>query len=701
VNVIALNDVLTPGNRSVVAVRYGFMRFQEDFVPTASDGSTLGFAPAYASAIRGFPAINASGYGLSNGGLFNGNGNTATTFYSHSFNASWSHLAGRQTWKAGGEYRLIGMRSTSTPNENGWFEFTARFTQGPDPNVVSALSGDAVASLLLGYPARGAISIGTPTDFLTHYIAGFLQDDFRLRDNLSVNAGIRYEFEQGLRERHDAFTVGFDRDRPFPSQVPGLALKGGLMYAGVDGYATHQGDPSALKFAPRAGIAWSLDQRTALRGGYGLFWAPTQVPHSIAEAALGTRGFSATTTYVASLDGNLTPCPTCTLSDPYPRGLEQPQGSAGGLSTGVGGPVDFVDQFGRSARVQQFSADFTRELAQRITASIGYLGSRTEGLTMGGVNDAVVNINQLDPRHLTLGPALQQLVPNPFFGRPEFGALSLSSTIDRAQLLRPYPQFLDVWAHRVTAGRATYNAVTTGLERRFHAGWGARANYTFSVRKDNQFGEASAFVARMPFALDNSDLEREFSHSLLDAPHRLNVSGTFDVPAGRGKRWLASGGWLAAAFGDWSFSGVAFYQSGFPIAAFQPNTFLQMQRPNVVTGVNARNSGTPEDNYDSACRCIRWLNAAAWSAAPPFSFGDAPRTDTRARTPMRKNVDIAAQKTQSLGTVRLTIRAEIINALNNSTFEAPRVGYGRPDFGQILAVTGFPRTLQLMARVAW
>ena len=96
-----------------------------------------------------------------------------------------------------------------------------------------------------------------------------------LRSTISVNLGVRYEFEQGLLERNNAFTVGFDRDRPFPIQVPGLTLRGGLMYAGVDGYPTHQGDPSQAQSSARAaGIAWSLDARTVVRGGYGLFWAP-------------------------------------------------------------------------------------------------------------------------------------------------------------------------------------------------------------------------------------------------------------------------------------------------------------------------------------------------------------------------------------------------------------------------------------------
>ena len=95
--------------------------------------------------------------------------------------------------------------------------------------------------------------------------------------DLTLNLGLRYEFEQGLQEKNDEFTVGFDRDRPWPFQIPGgPPLKGGLMYAGVDGYPTHQSDPCKTKFAPRVGFAWSVNPKTVVRGGYGLFWAPHQ-----------------------------------------------------------------------------------------------------------------------------------------------------------------------------------------------------------------------------------------------------------------------------------------------------------------------------------------------------------------------------------------------------------------------------------------
>lgn len=147
--------------------------------------------------------------------------------------------------------------------------------------------------------------MATQNNFFISYYAGYFQDDFRVSRNLTFNLGLRYEFEQGLRDRDNRITVGFEGDRPFPVQVSlpdGRTLKGGLMYAGVDGYPTHQGDPSKTKFTPRVGFAWSLNSETVLRGGYGLFWSPNPYPY-LNNEAFGVRGFTAITDYVASTDG--------------------------------------------------------------------------------------------------------------------------------------------------------------------------------------------------------------------------------------------------------------------------------------------------------------------------------------------------------------------------------------------------------------
>ena len=180
---------------------------------------------------------------------------------------------------------------------------------------------------------------------------------------------------RACRRRTTTFTVGFDRDRAWPVQVPGVTLKGGLMYAGVDGYPTHQSDPSKTKFAPRVGFAWSIEPQDGgarrLRPVLGA--PPVRGPQQPPTWARAASPRSPTTS--ASTDGGLTPCATCNLANPFPSGIPQPSGSANGLLTGAGGTVEFVDQFRKSAYVHQYSLDFQRELPGNIVAGIGYIGA--------------------------------------------------------------------------------------------------------------------------------------------------------------------------------------------------------------------------------------------------------------------------------------------------------------------------------------
>ena len=338
VHAFALNNTITPNATTVAHVRFGYTSFADDCIPVDFDPGTLGFAPSYVGAVpqKKFPAFYVGGYGTDYAGrIFGDRAPQDTTYYSWDVNASMSKLWGKHTVKFGASYRKIGLKNTSFGQSSGSFTFNGQFTSA---NPLSPTNSDpyALAALLLGYPSDGTMVVATPNDFYIDYYAGYIQDDFRVNSKLTVNVGLRYEFEQGLQEKNNAFTVGFDRDRAFPVQVPGLNLRGGLQYAGVDGYPTHQSDPSKTKFAPRVGFAWSATPKTVLRGGFGVFWAPYQYAFPD-ETNLGARGFTQVTDYVASTNGGLTPCATCNLTNPFPSGFEQPSGSANGLLTGAGG----------------------------------------------------------------------------------------------------------------------------------------------------------------------------------------------------------------------------------------------------------------------------------------------------------------------------------------------------------------------------
>jgi hypothetical protein len=309
-----------------------------------------------------------------------------------------------------------------------------------------------------------------------------------------------------------------------------------------------------------------------------------------------------------------------------------------------------------------------------------------------------VNINQIDAQYLSLGSALLDLVPNPFFGNSAFGNLANAATIARGQLLRPFPQFTDVLAHRVSEARARYNAMTLRFDKRVRNNWGVNANYTFSRLMDSQFGESNTYSMRNNSALDNYDLERDWGYSLLDVPHRMNLNGTVFVPIGAGHRWL-NRGLGNAMLGGWSVTMAARFQNGFPVSVWQSNNNSGLlgssQRPNIVSGVALATSGSLDERLNN------WINAEAFTSAPAYTFGNAPRTLPNLRTPGQRNVDLSVQKSQNLAGRTIAVRADVLNLFDNPLFTTLQSQLGTSTFGQLTAVGGYARSVQFQVRVAW
>ena len=688
VHFVSTNQIIVPNDTTAIAIRYGYNRFDNDGTNFAGgfDAATLGYPVSFTSQLTdgAFPSITMNGYSNIGHG-----GRSITNHIGQTANATISKFMGKHSVKVGADYRRI-VADASPPN-NGSFGFTQAFTQGPNPNAASSAAGDSFASFLLGYPATGEINVSTPGTYFTDYYSAFVQDDFRAFSKVSLNFGLRYEYEPGIAAKGNRFTVGFDRDAPFPVQVPGMALKGGLMYAGVDGNPTRQGKP-LNNVAPRGGFAWSVTDKTVVRGGYGLYWVP---PISdTGESAIGSRGYSASTTFLSSVDGGLTPVGT--IANPFPAGITPPQGNSLGLATGAGSVIDFVDQDSEPGYVQQYSLDWQGELSGGMAIAVGYMGSRSERLSLGGTSDTTLNINQLDPQYQALGTALQQTVPNPFFGNAAFGNLSRSATIARGQLLRPFPQFDNVLMHRVNQASARYNAIVTRWTKRMSNGYALDINHTFSRLEDNQFGESNTFSARQGNALNNYDLDAEFGVSLLDVAHRLNVNATFQLPFGEGRRWLASGIGNAVA-GGWTVTLAGRYQTGFPLNISQSsnnsNLLGSNQRPNIVPGVDPMTTGSQEERAVSG-----WINPAAFSAAPAFTFGNSPRTNPDWRGPGQRTTDLAISKMQRIGGKSLSLRVDVLNLLDDPLFIGPVSTFGTTTFGQITSVGGFARSLQFQVR---
>ena len=535
VNFLALNQSWLLTDRSLLQLRYGVNHFVDDNRGADFDLATLGFDPRFVNGVpfKKFPNVSVSDYGQG-GTLLGDRDRSRGEFYAHNLSAVFSTLKDHHTVRGGVDYRHTGVDFRNLGG-SGAFGFTRDFTSGPDPTAAQPAIGDAMASFLLGFPAFGSISTSSPINAFVRHAAVFVQDEYRVHPRLTLNAGLRYEFEDGLRETHDRMAVGWS-ESPFPVQVGGtrpdgmpLHLTGGLIYAGVNGAPTWQGARDRRHLSPRLSASWSAGERTIVHGGYGIFRAPQQ-GISASEIGTGTRGYNVTTSLVTTLENRFVPCSTCTLTYPFPEGIAQPSGNALGVMTGLGGGVEFVDPESTPGYYHRYSIELERQLADRWTINLAYAGAAGRDLAIGGSSGSFFNVNQLDPGYMAMGTALSQPVANPFFGTPLAAGILAGTQVPAAQLLRPYPQFDAVYALRSSLARSRYDALIAGARRR-HQGWSVRANYTFSRQRDNQFGESN-FFSEGSSIRNYYDIESEYGTSLLDTPHRLNAAGTIELPFG-------------------------------------------------------------------------------------------------------------------------------------------------------------------------
>src|SRR5262252_3145599 len=580
-HVLVFNATDVLNDRTVLTMRYGFSTWQDScdkqaFTPGLQ---SLGFAQSYVNALGPggsdtFPSL----YFDKGTEAVGGWGGYPTRWKSPAtINAAVTHLRGSHSFKFGGDYRRMGVALDNTvalgpngePALGGSFQFNNLFTGQ------NGVGGHELASLLLGLPYAGDVP-ATPGagEWYLNYWGGYAQDDWRVNSQLTLNYGVRIEREDGLREVNDQQTVAFDRNaiNPIDSQVPktgllaGQTLRGGLIYAGVNGANTYQGDPPRVKVAPRVGVTYALNKDTVLRSGYGLFYAPW----NFNTTQHGQIGFSRTTI------NNPAPAesavPITVLDNPYPSGLQQPTGSSLGLLTGVGGNIDFIDQTKGAPKVHQYSVDVQRELPGNMAVTVGYVGAAGRDIGYGGTVDAAININQIDPnvaRARFPGPngtwdaaALRQQVANPFFGIASAGELGTTPTIAQGQLLRPFPEFGDILMHETTAGgRRNYNAATVVLDKRTGSkGWGGRLSYTFSRTSDNQFGQDNVYQTRTATPQNNYNLDGEYSISNFDSPHRIILAPIVVLPAPADQNSAAH-----AVLGGWTLSTVIELVSGAPL----------------------------------------------------------------------------------------------------------------------------------------
>ncbi|MBA3975503.1 MAG: hypothetical protein C0504_14955 [Candidatus Solibacter sp.] len=549
----------TLNSTTVLNLRGGLARYEGFSGNTFGGGfdpRQLGFPDALVRQFTTlqFPRFNLSDLNYSPLGATQTSGYETQDTYSIQPNVQM--IRGRHNMKWGAELRLYNDNRHQPGSASGAYGFTRAWTQA-DPQRADALSGNVFASFMLGYPANGSVPRNMYPAWQNKYYSLFFQDDWKLARNLTLNLGLRWDYEGPMYERYNRMVNGFafGQTSPIQSSVQGLNLRGGMLFAGEDNRLAFERDRN--NWQPRIGVAWNFSEKWVMRGGYGLF--------IMGQNAAGAQtGFSRTTSLVASTDNNLTPA--VSLSNPFPQtlfpnGLLQPIGSSLGLSTDLGLGVGAQFRNRPLPYVHQFSYGFQRDLIWGWVGDVSYVGNITRKLPISA-NLNFLPVAALDAVAVDQRPAyFSQQVANPMAGLLPGSGIN-GANVPRQQLLFAYPHFSQVNISNIPAGRSDYHSLQAKFTRRYRNGFTGQVSYTWSktIEEVTQLNAQTA---------DLNDLTRTRGERRLvefDMPHTVAVVATYELPFGRGKRFMSGANrTVNAILGGWNLNGQYMRRSGQPI----------------------------------------------------------------------------------------------------------------------------------------
>lgn len=586
-------------------------------------------------------------------------------------------IRGRHNIKVGVDLRN-NFRNDFSPNQaSGQFNFTAGLTGDPTNDATARVTGFGLASFLLGAVAGGDFNVGLAKAEAFRNYGAFVQDDFKVHPRLTLNLGLRYDVITPSTERFNRYS----NFNPFVIN-PVVNAPGVLEFAEVDfGRTAHETDLN--NFGPRFGFAYDVfgDTRTIVRGGFGVFYY-----HNAIKEYPETQGFSALTTFAAS-PGQ----PSFQLQNGPPT-IIQPPGSLRGPLSFLGDNVTYVEAERRTSYVQQWNVGIQRELPYKVLIEVGYAGSRGTKLFTESYD-----LNQLDPRFNSLGNALNDVVPNPYFALLPVGAPLRTANITRRQSLRPYPYFNNITVLNPHLGNTTYHSFQVKAEKRFTQGLSFLFAYTGSKKigdtgrgvTDNPTGGGPLVVGVGCGQATKYDRQSCRSIEPEDIPRNLVTSFVYELPFGKGKQFL-SGGLLSALFGNFQMNGILAYRSGLPLIIRGASNGGTADRPNQIrSAVLPKDERTPE----------RWFDTTAFVAPPLFTLGNAPRTQPDLRGPDYLSLDFSFFKNIPFGEGRsVQLRSEFFNVTNRANLALPDTNFLSSGFGTIISGGGSPldpRRIQL------
>jgi hypothetical protein len=687
-------------------VRYGLNRRHVDRRPLSAgfDLASLGFPSNVVSTAQAaeFPRVSAQGFQALGQNTFTDLVIAPTT---HQFNLNATKILTNHTLKFGMDYRKFFLNFLQLFFPAGQYGFdNATWTQR-NPNVTSSTQGFALASMMLGIPSFGQISHNPTPASASSYWASYIQDDWKLSRKLTVNLGLRYEFDIPRTERFNRLSY-FDAEAtsPIAGQVPANAffnpadLKGALVF--VTDENRRQVATDRNNFGPRVGVSYTLTDKTVVRSAYGLYFMPSHVQAAGHSGSGGMMGFNSQSNMIVSLDGRT---PFRTVDNPFPDGFNLPPGSSQGAATfiglNIGGGNGGVFTTNATPYVQQWNFNVQRELPGNFIAEIAYLGSKGTKLLIG---ESGLAFAQVDPAFLSLGTALQDQVPNPFFGIITNPSSPLSfASVPRARLLRPFPQYDGVSAFRVPGAESIYHAMTLRLDKRFSGGLSLLSSYTWGKLIDDA-STTVGFLGQAGAQQNAYDRASDRSISSQDIKHRFVTSFVYDLPLGQGRAignsWTGPLNWV---LGGWQVNGIVTFQSGTPLIITQAvnntNLFSPTQRPTW----NGNDPNIPSGSVDTNQRIQQWFDTSAFSVTPAFQFGNAPRVQPDLRADGVKNVDLSLFKNNHFhgGKWNAQLRIEAFNVLNRVQFGVPNTQAGNSSFGVVSSIANAPRQVQAAVKL--
>ena len=614
-------------------------------------------------------------------------------------NLTW--IKGRHTMLFGGQLIETFDNYAQTNIASGAFAFDGTWTKS---NPVSGGTGGiSFADFLLGYGLNqssvfnhnfGEAQIPALVAQKEAYRGFFFGDTWRVTSKLTANYGLRYDLQGPWNERHNF--VSYWDPKATNASVTGCnggSCPGDVFLVGNGVNKTRGNIPlKEYEFMPRIGVAYTIDQKTAIRAGYGIFFIPNWIFFNLNPSNDAIN--LASTLWVATSNGGITPNSTLTATNcAFTAGA--PSGTLNCPTNGPFGP-NVVTPLGRGnvsafdagqnitvapyttykpAYVQQFNLDLQRELPGGIFVDLAYAGSRGVHLP----NPTATQIDQIPDADLALGSALLANVPNPFKGINTVSSLNpaTNSTVLAGQLLRPYPQYGGVSLAGDGCCASDYNSLQLSVTKRFTGGGSFLAAYTNEKLLTNSDTLTTWLESGVGEVQDWNNLKREWSLSSQDVSQRVVLSYVYDLPFGHGQKYMAdASGITGKLVSGWGLDGITTFQKGFPLPISyggstplsQASLGVGVLRPNVVTGCHKGASHVPEAGG------IAWLNPTCFTAPSDFGFGNESRVDPTLRGAGIDNWDLALFKTTNFGPegkLGFQFRTEFFNTFNRAQFDPP------------------------------